>query len=275
MTTVTQTIIEAKKGWQVIDWRELSQYRDLFYFLVVRDVKVLYKQTVLGFAWAILQPLFGMVIFSVVFGRLAQIPSDSVPYPLFSYVALVPWTYFSGAMNGSTNSLINNAEMLSKVYFPRLVIPMTPVLAKLVDFVIALVIVAALMLWYRTLPTWNILYLPLLMMLMVLTAAGSGMWLSALAIQYRDVRFAMNFVSQLLMYAAPVVWPVSLVPEQYRLIYGLYPMAGVIEGFRTALLSVNPMPWDLISMGMVSAVILLVSGAFYFRRMESTFADVA
>lgn len=275
MTTTTQTIIEAKKGWQVIDWRELRQYRDLFYFLVLRDIKVLYKQTVLGFAWAILQPVFSMVVFSIVFGRLAQIPSDGVPYPLFSYAALVPWTYFAGAMNGATNSLISNGAMLSKVYFPRLVIPMTPVLAKLVDFVIALAIVAVLMLWYRTPPTWNVLYLPLLVLLMVLTAAGIGMWLSALAIQYRDVRFAISFLSQLLMYAAPVVWPVSLVPIEYRLVYGLYPMAGVIEGFRAALLGSAPMPWDLIGMGTVSALLLALSGAFYFRRMERVFADVA
>lgn len=275
MTSVTQTIIEPKKGWQVIDWRELRQYRDLFYFLVLRDIKVLYKQTVLGFAWAILQPIFSMVIFSIVFGRLAHIPSDGIPYPLFSYAAMVPWTYFNSAVNGSTSSLISNAGMLSKVYFPRLIIPMTPVLAKLVDFVIALAIVAGLMLWYRVPPTWSVFYLPMLVLLMVLTAGGIGMWLSALSIQYRDVRFAMSFVSQLLMYAAPVVWPASLVPEQYRLLYGLYPMAGVIEGFRSALLGSTPMPWDLIGMGTLSALLVMISGAFYFRRMEHIFADVA
>lgn len=275
MTTTTQTIIEAKKGWQVIDWRELRQYRDLFYFLVWRDIKVLYKQTVLGFAWAIIQPIVSMVIFSVIFGRLAQIPSDGIPYPLFSYAALVPWTYFAGAMNGATNSLISNAGMLSKVYFPRLVIPMTPVLAKLVDFGIALAIIAALMLWYGTVPTLAILYLPLLTLLLVVSATGVGLWLSALAIQYRDVRFAMPFVSQLLMYAAPVVWPASLIPAQYRLLYGLYPMGGVIEGFRAALLGATPMPWDLIGMGTISALLVMISGAFYFRRMERIFADVA
>jgi lipopolysaccharide transport system permease protein len=275
MATVNQTIIEAKKGWQVIGWRELRQYRDLFYFLVLRDIKVLYKQTVLGFAWAILQPVFSMIVFSIVFGRLAQMPSDGIPYPLFSYAALVPWTYFNGALNGSTGSLISNAGMLSKVYFPRLIIPMTPVLAKLVDFVVALAIVGVLMLWYRTPPTPAVLLLPLLVLLMVLTAAGMGMWLSALSIQYRDIRFAMPFVSQLLMYAAPVVWPVSLVPTEYRLLYGLYPMAGVIEGFRAALLGSTPMPWDLIGMGTLSALLIVVSGAFYFRHMERIFADVA
>ncbi|MCC6457190.1 MAG: ABC transporter permease [Caldilineaceae bacterium] len=270
-----QTIIEPKRGWQVIDWQELVQYRDLFYFLVRRDIKVIYQQTVLGFAWALLQPIFSMVVFSVIFGRLADVPSDGVPYPLFSYAALVPWTYFSSAMSASTQSLISNSNMLSKVYFPRLMIPMTPVLAKLSDFVIAFAIVGLLMLWYRTPPTWNVLWLPLLVLLMVLTAAGIGMWLSALSVQYRDVRFAMNFLSQILMYAAPVVWPASLIPDQYRPLYGLYPMVGVIEGFRAALLGTTPMPWDLIGIGTLSALTLVISGMFYFRRMERVFADVA
>jgi lipopolysaccharide transport system permease protein len=270
-----QTIIEPKRGWQVIDWQELVQYRDLFYFLVRRDIKVIYQQTVLGFAWALLQPIFSMIVFSVIFGRLADVPSDGVPYPLFSYAALVPWTYFSSAMTASTQSLVSNSNMLSKVYFPRLIIPMTPVLAKLSDFVIAFAIIGLLMLWYRTLPTWNVLWLPLLVLLMVLTAAGIGMWLSALSVQYRDVRFAMNFLTQILMYAAPVVWPASLIPEQYRLLYALYPMVGVIEGFRAALLGTTPMPWDLILVGTVSAVVIAISGMFYFRRMERVFADVA
>jgi lipopolysaccharide transport system permease protein len=275
MTPTPQVIIEPKKGWQVINWHDLIAYRDLFYFLVKRDIKVIYSQTILGFAWAILQPVFSMIVFSVIFGKLAQMPSDGVPYPLFSYAALVPWTYFSSAISSSTQSLISNSNMLSKVYFPRLVIPMTPVVAKLGDFTIALTIVGLLMLWYRTPPTWNVLFLPLLILLMMATAAGAGMWLSALAIQYRDVRFAMNFVTQLLLYAAPVVWPVSLVPEQFRLIYGLYPMAGVIEGFRAALLGSTSMPWDLIGMGTLCATTLVISGMFYFRSMERIFADVA
>ncbi|MCB9103897.1 MAG: ABC transporter permease [Anaerolineales bacterium] len=274
-----QTVIEAKPGWQVIDWAELRQYRDLFYFLVLRDIKVLYKQTVLGFAWAIIRPVFSMIVFSVVFGRLAQIPSDGVPYPIFSYTALVPWTYFSAAMSSSTSSLVSNAQMLSKIYFPRLIIPLTPVLAKLVDFAIAFLILILMMVWFGIAPTLNVLALPLLVLLMVTTAAGVGMWLSALAIQYRDVNFAMQFVSQLLMYAAPVVWPASLIIDNFGyaayLAYGLYPMAGVIEGFRAALLGTVPMPWDLIGMGALSATVLLVSGAFYFRRMERFFADVA
>lgn len=275
MKTLTQTIIEPKKGWQVIDWRELREYRDLFYFLVWRDIKILYRQTILGFAWAIIRPVFSMIVFSVVFGQLAKIPSDGIPYPLFSYAALIPWTYFSTALNDSTNSLLKNSTMLTKVYFPRLVIPMTPVLAKLVDFVISFLIIGLLMIWYGVAPTWNVLFLPLLTILMVLTASGIGMWLSAMSLQYRDIRLAMQFVTQLLMYAAPVVWPASLVPPQFRLLYGLYPIAGVIEGFRSALLGTTPMPWDLIIVGSVSAVVIAVSGAFYFRRMERVFADVA
>jgi lipopolysaccharide transport system permease protein len=275
MKTLNQTIIEPKQGWQLINWQELREYKDLFYFLVWRDIKVLYKQTILGFAWAIIRPFFSMIVFSIVFGRLAQVPSDGVPYPIFAYTALVPWTYFSTAMASSTQSLISNAGMLSKVYFPRLVIPMTPVLAKLVDFAIAFLLLGILMIWFGIGPTWNALLLPLLIVLMILTASGIGMWLSALAIQYRDVRFAIQFIAQLLMYAAPVVWPASLIPQQYRLLYGLYPMVGVIEGFRSALLGTTPMPWDLILLGSFSAIVIALSGALYFRRLERIFADVA
>ncbi len=275
MGPLNRNIIERKSGWQFIDWVELGEYKDLFYFLVWRDIKVLYKQTVLGFAWAVINPVFTMIVFSIVFGRLAQIPSEGVPYPIFSFAALVPWTYFSSAMSGSTQSLVSNQNMLTKVYFPRLVIPMTPVLAKLVDFGIAFVILLLMMAGFSIAPTWNVVFLPWLIVLMILTAAGVGMWLSALAIQYRDVRFALSFIAQLLMYAAPVVWPASLVPEQLRPLYGLYPMAGVIEGFRSALLGTNPMPWDLILPGTLSAVVIAISGAFYFRRLERIFADVA
>ena len=275
MKTVTQTTIEPRTGWQLIDWHELRQYKDLFYFLVWRDIKVLYKQTILGFAWAIIRPVLAMIVFSIVFGRLAQLPSDGVPYPIFSYAALLPWTYFSTAMTSSSQSLIINANMLTKIYFPRLVIPMTPVLAGLVDFGISSLVLAVLMVWYGIAPTWNVLFLPLLILLMILTASGIGMWLSALAIQYRDVRFATPFIAQLLMYAAPVVWPVSLVPEQFRLLYGIYPIAGVIEGFRSTLLGTTPMPWDLVLTGILSAAIIALAGALYFRRMERIFADVA
>lgn len=275
MNIPTQTIIEPKSGWQLIDWKELRTYRDLYYFLVWRDIKVLYKQTVLGFGWAIIRPFLGMIVFSIVFGRLAQVPSDGVPYPIFSYVALVPWTYFSTAMIESTQSLTNNRNLLTKVYFPRLVIPMTPVLSKLVDFAIAFALLFLMMVWFSVVPTWGVLFIPLLIGLMMLTSAGVGMWLSALSVQYRDVRIAIPFIAQLLMYAAPVVWPASLIPEQLRPLYGLYPMAGVIEGFRSALLGTNPMPWDLIVPGTFSAVVISITGALYFKRLERFFADVA
>jgi lipopolysaccharide transport system permease protein len=211
----------------------------------------------------------------VVFGRLAKIPSDGIPYPLFSYAALVPWTYFQTAVTQSTGSLISGSALLSKVYFPRIIIPLAPVVAGLVDFTIALSIVGVLMAWYGVAPTVNIIVLPLMVVIMMMTAAGVGMWLSVLGIQYRDVRFAIQFFTQLLMYAAPVVWPASLIPEKYRLIYGLYPMAGVIEGFRSALIGARPMPWDLIGMGAISALVLFITGALYFRRAERYLADVA
>lgn len=270
-----QTVIEPRRGWQLLDLQELRRYRDLFYFLVRRDVRVLYAQTILGFAWAVLQPFFSMIVFTVVFGGLAEMPSDGLPYAVFSFAGLAPWTYFSNALTGASGSLLSNASMISKVYFPRLIIPMTPVVAKLVDFAIALVILLGLMAWYGIWPTWQVVWLPLLVFLMMITAGGMGMWLAALGIQYRDVRFAMGFVTQLLMYAAPVVWPASLIAPQYRLLYGLYPMAGVIEGFRAALLGSAPMPWDLIGPGLVSAAAIFAAGVLYFRRTERVFADVA
>lgn len=274
-----KTVIEPPRGWRALDFGELRDYRDLFRFLVIRDIKVLYKQTILGFSWAIIRPVISMVIFTIIFGDIAEVSSDGVPYPIFSYVALVPWTYFSSAMNDSTLSLVGNASMLTKVYFPRLVFPIAPVVAKLVDFAIAFLVIFLMMLWYRMMPTANVVFLPFLILLMMLTAAGVGMWLAALAVQYRDVKHAMPFVSQLLMFAAPVVWPVSSLTERFgetaRVLYGLYPMAGVIEGFRAALLGTTPMPWDLILVGTLSALFIALTGAYYFKRMEGVFADVA
>jgi lipopolysaccharide transport system permease protein len=269
-----RTIIEPPKGWQLVDWQELTEYRDLFFFLIQRDVKTRYAQSVLGVGWAVIQPVFNMIVFTVIFGNLAKISSDGVPYAIFSYTALVPWTYFSSSLTAATGSLIASSSMLTKIYFPRLIIPIAPVLAKLVDFAIALVILAGLMLWFGIAPTVWALTLPLLVLLMMLTAAGMGMWLTALAVQYRDVNYAMGFAVQLLMYAAPVVYPASSVPEEFRLLYGLFPMAGVIEGFRSALLGTQPMPWDLLAVGSVTAMLVALSGAFYFRRMERIFADV-
>lgn len=273
--TVHQTIIEPKRGWQLIDWQELRQYKDLLYFLVWRDIRILYSQTIMGFTWAIIRPFVSMIIFSIVFGKLAKISSDGVPYPLFSFAALVPWTYFSSVIVDSSNSLITNSNMLTKVYFPRLMIPITPALAKLIDFAIASVILCMMMVWYGIAPTRYSVITPMLVLLMILTSTGIGMWLSAMAIQFRDVKHAIPFLSQILMYAAPVVWPVSLIPSEYRLLYGLYPMAGVIEGFRSALLGTHPMPWDLILTGTLSACVVAITGAFYFRRLERIFADVA
>lgn len=267
-------VIEARSGWKLIDFHEIWRYRDLFYFLVWRDLKSRYAQTVLGVGWAVIQPVFSMIVFTVVFGKLAQVSSDGMPYAIFSFAALVPWTYFSGALSDATGSLVSASSLLSKVYFPRLIIPLTPVLGKLVDFGIALILLFGMMVWFHTTPTLWALLLPFLVLLMMLTAAGLGMWLTSLAIRYRDVRYAVGFAVQLLMYAAPVVYPASLIPERFRLLYGLNPMAGVIEGFRAALLGSRPMPWDLLAVGSATAILIAIGGALYFRRMERIFADL-
>jgi lipopolysaccharide transport system permease protein len=216
-----------------------------------------------------------MLIFTIVFGRFAGIESDGVPYSIFSLAALVPWTYFSNALLEASNSLVNQKEMITKVYFPRVMLPLSGVLAKLVDFCIAMALVVVLMAWYRLAPTWNIVYLPLIMIVMVAAAAGLGMWLTAMAIQYRDVKYALNFVVQLMMYVTPVVYSASIVPAEWQSIYALNPMVGVIEGFRAALLGGRPMPWEWIAIGSVMSVVLLISGLLYFRRQERLFADVA
>ncbi len=226
------TIIEPKSGWRLVDWRELLDYRDLFLFLVWRDVKVQYAQSTLGIGWAVIQPLFSMIVFTIVFGRLAGVSSDGAPYAVFSFAALVPWTYFANAVTQGANSLVSNTNMLTKVYFPRLVLPLSSVLAKLVDFGIGMILLFVLMAWYGVVPTWGVLALPVLVLLMILTAAGLGMWMTALAVQYRDVKYGLNFAVQLLMYAAPVVYPASLIPEKWQLAYAINPMVGVIEGFR-------------------------------------------
>jgi len=262
------------QGFSLSDARELWQYRDMFRFLVIRDIKVLYKQTVLGFGWAILRPVLGMVVFSVIFGRWAKIPSDGVPYPLFSIAALVPWTYFQTAMTNSSTSLISGSQLVKKVYFPRVILPMVSVISGLLDFAIAFSIVFVLMAFYGVAPNWGLLAAPVLIATMALFAAGTGLWLSALAVQYRDVKFGLPFLAQLLMYAAPVVWPASMIPEQYRVIYGLYPMAGVIEGFRSALLGTGPFPWDLVGIGAGCSAVLFITGVVFFHRFERYAADV-
>jgi lipopolysaccharide transport system permease protein len=270
-----EIIIKAGSGWQFINIAEILEYRDLFYFLVTRDIKVRYAQSVLGVGWAVLQPVASMIVFTVVFGKLARMSSDGVPYAIFSFSALVPWTYFSNALSESTGSLITAQNMLTKIYFPRLIIPLTPVFNRLVDFVISLALVFLLMAWFKIAPTVWVIMLPLMVVLMMLTAAGLGMWLTALSIQYRDVKYGSSFMIRLLMYAAPIVYPLSLVPEKYRLIYALNPMVGVVEGFRAALLGTRPMPWDMLLEASIVSILIFLGGAFYFKRLERHFADVA
>ena len=272
---VYKVIIKPKTGWQLLDWKEIKEYKDLFYFLILRDVKALYKQTVLGFSWAILRPFITMIIFQLVFSNLAKIDTDGSPGPIFYYSGLVPWMYFSNSLLRSTNSLITGSGIFTKVYFPRLVLPIVPCLASLVDFTIAMTITFILLLVYGLTPTIWILFLPALIFIMFLTAAGLGFWLSALAVQYRDIPYGVQFLVSMLMWVAPIIWSTSRLPVEYRIYYGLYPMAGVIEGFRSALYGISPMPWDLIGMGTISAIFLFISGAYYFKRKERIFADVA
>jgi lipopolysaccharide transport system permease protein len=270
-----ETVIEPRSGWRLIDLAELSLYRDLFRFLVWREIKVRYAQSAIGIGWAVIQPAFSVLVFTIVFGTLAGVESDGVPYALFSLAGLVPWTYFSNAVTEGTNSLVANANMISKVYFPRVLLPLSCVAAKLVDFAIAMLLLFGFMVWFQHPPTWGALLVPLLVLLMMATAAGLGLWLTALAIQYRDVKHAMTFIVQLLMYAAPVVYPTSLIPQRYQLLYAVNPMVGVIEGFRAGLLGTQSMPWDWISVSTISAAAIAVSGLVYFRRRERIFADVA
>jgi lipopolysaccharide transport system permease protein len=259
----------------IINWKELWQYRDLFFFLVWRDIKTKYAQSILGVGWAIIQPVFSMIVFTIVFGNLAQVNSEGVPYAIFSYTALVPWTYFSTSLTNASGSLISAQKMLTKVYFPRLVIPISPVLATLVDFGVSFIILIGLMIWYGITPAITSLFIPLLVLLMMLTAAGVGMWLTALAIQYRDIRYGLNFFVRLLMYGSPVIYATSSIPEKYHLLYAINPMVGVIEAFRAVLLSTRTMPWDLLGVGTGVALFLFITGALYFRKMENIFADVA
>ena len=267
------TVIEPKFGWQIINLKELIEYRDLFYFLVWRNIKVLYAQTILGFSWAILQPVVQIVIFTIIFGKVAKIPTDGIPYFLFSTIGIIPWTYMSQAMSQSSMSLVQGAGMLGKVYFPRLIYPATATLSKLVDFAISMVIVLGVMFYFRVHPTWNLLFLPLFVLLMVGIALGVGMWLSAMAIRFRDVKYAMPFAIRMLMYSAPIVYSASSIPETYRFVYSLNPIVGVIEGYRACLLG-TPMPWSYIWPGMIATVILFISGVLYFKHMERVFVDV-
>jgi lipopolysaccharide transport system permease protein len=267
------TAIEPVSGWRLLDTKELADYRDLFFFLVFRDIKVLYAQTVLGFSWALLNPAIQIVVFTIIFGKVARIETDGIPYALFSTVAIVPWTYMSNAMSAGANSLVSGSGMLGKIYFPRIIYPVTPVLAKFVDFAISIILIAVAMLYYGVWPTWNLLLLPLFVLMMVAVPLAVSLWLSALAIRYRDVKFAMPFVIRMLIYSAPIVYTASAIPEKWRLVYSLNPIVGVIEGYRACLLGTD-MPWMFILPGVATCVLLLVGGLLYFHRMEKVFVDV-
>jgi lipopolysaccharide transport system permease protein len=266
--------IEPSEGWVSLKLRELWEYRELLYFLIWRDIKVRYKQTVLGAAWAIIQPFFTMVVFSVFFGRLAKIPSDNIPYPVFSYAALVPWTFFAHGLSESSNSLVGSARLIKKVYFPRLAMPISTVLSGSVDLLLAFIVLLGMMLVYGIVPTTNSLWLPLFLLLALTTSLGAGLWLSAMNVQFRDVRYTVPFIVQAWLFATPIAYPSSLLSEPWRTLYGINPMVGVVEGFRWALLGTDTAPGPIILVSSLGALALLVSGAFYFRRMEKTFADV-
>jgi lipopolysaccharide transport system permease protein len=279
-TGVSTTIIRPSKGWVSLKLRELWEYRELLYFLVWRDVKVRYKQTVLGAAWAILQPLMTMAVFTIFFGRLAKVGSDGLPYPIFSYAGLLPWTFFAQGLGQSSDSLVGSANLVKKVYFPRLVIPMSSVLAPLLDFALAFVILAGMMLFYGIRPTVALLALPLFLLLAFTTALGVGMWLSALNVQFRDVKYVVPFFVQMWLFVTPVIYPTTKVIAMLReaglpeWLYGLNPMVGVVTGFRWAILGTAVPAGSLILVSVLVTACLLVSGVFYFRRMERTFADV-
>jgi lipopolysaccharide transport system permease protein len=252
----------------------LWEYRELLYFLTWRDIKVRYKQTILGAAWAIIQPFFTMVVFSVFFGRFAKVPSDGLPYPIFSYAALVPWSFFAQGLNQSSNSLVGGSRLIKKVYFPRLAMPIATVVSGVVDFALAFLVLLGMMIFYGIVPTVNVLWLPLLLLLAFVTSLGAGLWLSAMNVQFRDVRYTVPFIIQFWLFATPIAYPSSLLPEPWRTVYGLNPMAGVVEGFRWALLGTETAPGPIIALSSLVALALLIGGAFYFRRMEKTFADV-
>lgn len=273
-SNLSRTRIEPSKGWISLKFDELWEYRELLYFFVWRDIKVRYKQTVMGVLWAIIQPLFTMIIFSLFFGRLAKVPSDGIPYPIFSYAALVPWTFFANALNLASNSLVNNANMITKIYFPRLMVPFASVLAGVPDFILAFIVLLIMMFVYGIVPTINIIWLPFFLLLALITSLGVSLWLSAMNVQFRDVRYIIPFLTQAWLFATPIAYPSSLLSEPWRTLYGINPMVGVVEGFRWALLGTDTAPGPIIIISSLAAVGVLVSGAYYFRRMEKTFADV-
>lgn len=271
----TTLIIQRSKGWQLVDIKELVRYKDLLYFLVVRGIKARYAQSVLGVSWAVIQPLFTTLVFTIIFGNLVQVSSDGVPYVVFSFTGMLVWNYFSNTLTESANSLVSNAAMITKVYFPRLVLPLSAALSKLLDFLIGLGVLVGFLIWFRMVPTSEIWMLPILLLNLLMCSLGLGMVLSAMSVQYRDVKHALTFMVQLLMYAAPVVYATSVIPEKWQFWYSLNPMVGVIEGFRAIFLQSIPFPWEwVLSSSLVSSA-LFTFGALYFKRMENNFADVA
>jgi lipopolysaccharide transport system permease protein len=267
-------IIKPTKGWVALNLADLWEYRELLYFLSWRDIKVRYKQTALGASWAIIQPFLTMVVFSLFFGKLANMPSDGIPYPIFAYAALVPWTFFANGLIQSSNSVVQNGNLLKKVYFPRLVVPISSVISGVLDFVIAFIVLLAMMLYYSIVPTAHVVWLPCLLALAFVTALGVGLWLSALNVRFRDVRYTIPFLAQLWLFATPIAYPSSLLDEPWRTLYGINPMVGVVEGFRWALLGTETPPGPAVLMSSITAFVLLLTGAFYFRRAEKQFADI-
>ncbi len=265
--------ITSDRSWTRLRFREVWEYRELLGFLALRDIKVRYKQTVFGIAWALIQPFFTMLVFSLFFGRLAKMPSDGVPYPIFCYAAMVPWSFFAGAVSHAADSLVGSANLISKVYFPRIIMPMAVMLSGLVDFLVAFALVIGMMAYYHMIPTLQIIWLPAFLLLALVTALGVGLWLAALNVQFRDVRYTLPFLVQFWLFVTPVAYPSSLLPEPWRTLYGINPMAGVVEGFRWALLG-TAAPGPIIAVSAVFALVFLVTGLFYFQRMESIFADI-
>jgi lipopolysaccharide transport system permease protein len=267
--------IAPSKGWVSLKLSELWEYRELLYFLIWRDVKVRYKQTAIGAAWAIIQPLMTMVVFSIFFGKLGKIPSDGIPYPLFSYAGLLPWTFFASGLGKASESLVSSSNLIKKVYFPRLTVPISAVLSGLPDFALSFLIMVLLMFYYGVYPSSSaLLLLPLFLLLALVTSLGVGLWLAALNVKYRDVRYIVPFITQFWMFATPIAYPASLLQKPWRTVYGLNPMVGVVEGFRWSLLKTSAAPGPIILISSLAAVVILVTGAFYFRRMEKMFADV-
>lgn len=272
--SATICVIRPSRGWVPLQLRDLWEYRELLYFLVWRDIKVRYKQTVLGAAWAVIQPFFMMVVFSLFFGYLAKVPSDGIPYPIFSYAGLLPWTFFANGLTQASNSMVGSANLITKVYFPRLVVPVSAVLSGLLDFAIAFVLLIGMMAYFGLRPTTAILWLPAFLVLALVTALGVGLWMSAMNVQYRDIRYVLPFLTQFWMFASPVAYPSSMLPRPWHTLYGFNPMAGVLDGFRWAMLGRGGEPGPMLAVSTFVAVTLLVTGAFYFRRMEKTFADL-